>query len=69
MLTVTCERAEIEVTRATQNETVPSDLEIMRRVRQIKSNWSASECVRRRREAENRLFDLMCTLGVDPATS
>ena len=52
---------------STQNETTPSDLEIMRRVLQIKSKWTATECIRRRREAENRFVDLMCQLGVEAA--
>ena len=67
MLTVTCEPAEVELKQTVQNETAPSDMEIMQRVRQIKSKWTASECVRRRREAENRFIDLMCQLGVEAA--
>jgi hypothetical protein len=39
----------------------------MRRVRKIKSGWSATECIRRRREAEDRFVDLMCKLGVEAA--
>ena len=67
MLTATCVPAEVELTQSTQNETTPSDLEIMRRVLQIKSKWTATECIRRRREAENRLTDLLCQLGVEAA--
>jgi hypothetical protein len=65
MLTATCEPTRVELTQTAQNETLPTDLEIMRRVKRIKSNWTASECVARRREAENRFADLMCQLGVE----
>jgi predicted nucleic acid-binding protein len=59
MLTVTCEPVVSEVARVTQNETLPSDLEISRRVLRIRSKWSVSERVRRRREAEQRFSDLV----------
>lgn len=59
MLTVTCEPVVSEVAPVTQNETLPSDLEISRRVLRIRSKWSVSERVRRRREAEQRFADLM----------
>ena len=64
MLTATCERIDVDLTQNTQNETLPTDLEILRRVMKIKSEWTLSECLRRRREAENRFADLMDTLGV-----
>mgnify|MGYP003573925111 CR=1 FL=1 len=67
MLTATCEPTRVDLTPKTQNETLPSDLEVMRRVRNIKSGWSPSECIRRRREAEDRFVDLMCKLGVEAA--
>ena len=67
MLTATCEPARVDLTPETQNETLPSDFEIMRRVRNIKSGWSATECIRRRREAENRFVDLLCRLGMEAA--
>lgn len=67
MLTATCEPTRVELTRETQNETTPTDLEIMRRVRKIKAAWTPGECVRRRRQAEDRFVDLMCRLGVEAA--
>ncbi len=67
MLTVTCEPTQVDLTPETQNETIPSDLEIVRRVRKIKSGWSPTECIRRRRDAEDRFIDLMCKLGVEAA--
>jgi hypothetical protein len=67
MLTATCEPTRVDLTPETQNETLPSDLEIRRRVRNIKSGWSATECIRRRREAEHRFVDLLCKLGVEAA--
>lgn len=63
MLTITCEPSVSETTNAAQNETVlPSDMEISRRVMQIRSQWSVSERIRRRREAEQRFGDLMVKL-------
>ena len=62
MLTVTREPSVSETTSAAQIETLPSDLEISRRVLQIRSKWSVSERVRRRREAEQRFNDLIDTL-------
>jgi hypothetical protein len=62
MLTVTHEPAVSESIRAAQIETLPSDLEISRRVLQIRSKWSLSERVRRRREAEQRFNDLVDSL-------
>ena len=67
MLTATCEPTQVELTQAAQNETLPTDLEIMQRVMRIKSRWTATECVARRREAEDRFADLMCHLGVEAA--
>ena len=62
MLTVTHEPTVSESIRAAQIETLPSDLEISRRVLQIRSKWSLSERVRRRREAEQRFNDLVDSL-------
>ncbi len=62
MLTVTCEPAVSETNQAAQNETLPSDLEISRRVLRIRSRWSESERIQRRLEAEERFADLMCKL-------
>lgn len=67
MLTATCEPRQIELTPETQNETLPTDLEILRRVMQIKSEWTLTECVQRRREAENRFAELMSKLGGEAA--
>ncbi|MEM1068581.1 MAG: hypothetical protein AAGG48_03300 [Planctomycetota bacterium] len=66
MLTITCESKANETVSA-QNEILPSDLEISRRVMQIRSNWSLSERLRRRREAEMRFVDLMDKLCVEAA--
>lgn len=62
MLTVTCEPSVSETNRAAQIETLPSDVEISRRVLQIRSKWTVSERVRRRREAEERFTDLLDSL-------
>ena len=67
MLTVTCEPNVAKMTEAAQIETLPSDVEISRRVLRIRSRWSISERIRRRQEAELRFADLMCALGVDAA--
>ncbi len=67
MLTVTCEPNVSEVTTAAQNETLVSDLEISRRVLRIRSGWSVSERVARRREADQRFADLMDKLIGDAA--
>lgn len=61
MLTATCEQKAPETVSA-QNETLPSDLEITRRVMQIRSQWTLAERLRRRREAEQRFTDLMMKL-------
>ena len=66
MLTITCEPKTNEIA-PTQNEILPSDLEISRRVLQIRSQWSISERLRRRREAEQRFADLMDKLTVEAA--
>jgi hypothetical protein len=62
MLTVTCHSAVSESNRSAQIETLPSDDEITRRVMQIRSKWSLSERIRRRREAEQRFADLVDSL-------
>ena len=68
MLTVTCEPTVSEATQLTQNETFPTDVEISRRVLNIRSQWSVGERIRRRREAEERFADLMEKLvGVEAA--
>lgn len=62
MLTVTREPAVSETNQTAQNETLPSDLEISRRVLRIRSRWSESERIQRRLDAEERFADLMCKL-------
>lgn len=62
MLTVMQETLASTSAVAAQPETLPSDFEISRRVLQIRSKWSLSERVRRRREAEQRFNDLVDTL-------
>ena len=63
MLSVASESYVSETTGYSQNETSVSDLEISRRVMEIRAGWSLSERVRRRREAESRFADLMESLG------
>lgn len=62
MLTATCEPTVAKTTSSAQNETLPSDLEISKRVLRIRSSWSVSERIRRRREAEQRFADLLVKL-------
>ncbi|MFK8113460.1 MAG: hypothetical protein AB8B91_14745 [Rubripirellula sp.] len=66
MLTVT-EPTVATTTQAAQIETLPSDAEISRRVLRIRSQWSVSERLQRKRDADERFADLMCKLGVDVA--
>ena len=68
MLTATCESCVSESNRSTQNETLPSDVEISRRVLRIRSGWTVSERIRRRHEAEQRFVDLMDKL-IDAETA
>ncbi|SMP39102.1 hypothetical protein SAMN06265222_101250 [Neorhodopirellula lusitana] len=48
-----------------QNETLLSDVEILRRVRKIRSNWSVSERIERRQVANERFVDLLEALELD----
>ncbi len=66
MLTLTCEPTVSETTHSAQIETLPSDVEISRRVLRIRSKWTVTERIRRRREAEERFADLVDTL-IGPA--
>lgn len=66
MLTIT-KPAVATKTQPAQIETLPSDLEISRRVLQIRSQWTVTERIQRKRDAEERFADLMCKLGVDVA--
>ena len=64
MLTMNRETIVSETNPITQIETVPSDVEVSRRVLQIRSKWTVGERVRRRREAEQRFADLVnCLMG------
>ena len=65
MLTTSSFTTVSEVPVLTQNETAPSDLEVSRRVFEIRSSWSLTERVHRRREAERRIADLLDSLSVD----
>jgi hypothetical protein len=51
--------------QVTQNETPISDLEILRRVRRIRSGWSVTERIERRREAGERFASLLEALSLD----
>ncbi len=51
-----------EIPVVSQTETSLSDLEVSRRVLEIRSGWSLGERVRRRREAERRFADLLESL-------
>ena len=63
MTTKTCAPCVSKSPRVAQNETLPSDAEISRRVLRIRSRWSVGERLRRRREAEQRFVDLMTVLA------
>ena len=72
MTTTTCTDEMMETTVATQNETAVSDLtltdvEIMRRVRNIRSSWSLSERRARREEADRRFENLIETIFAEAA--
>lgn len=67
MSTATCEAKVTNIQVAAQNETLPSDAEISRRVLEIRSQWTVSERLQRRREAENRFVDLLAQLELAEA--
>ncbi len=67
MLTLTNRKSVSERISVTQNETLPTDAEISRRVMRIRSGWSDGERVRRRQQAEERFADLMDKLVSDTA--
>ena len=67
MLMSPCAQVVSKMPLSTQNETLPTDVEISRRVLRIRSRWSVGERLRRRREAEQRFADLMTALSVDAA--
>ena len=67
MLMTPCAQAVSKTPLASQSETLPSDVEISRRVLRIRSRWSVGERLRRRREAEERFVDLMSALQIEAA--
>lgn len=67
MLMTPCAQAVSKPPVPSQIETVPSDVEISRRVLRIRSRWSVGERMRRRREAEDRFADLMNALEIEAA--
>jgi hypothetical protein len=63
MLATTLEPVVAEMNTASQNETLPSDVEISRRVMAIRSGWTVNERIERRRVADERfenLLDALC---------
>lgn len=48
-----------------QNETRLTDIEILRRVRSIRSSWTAAERMDRRKEAGKRFASLIEALSLD----
>lgn len=69
MLTTTATTSVSEFPVSVQNETHLSDVEISRRVMEIRAGWSLGERVARRREAERRFADLLDCLGVEAAAA
>ncbi len=65
MLTVATVSEFSEIPVVSQSETALSDLEVSRRVLEIRSGWSLGERVRRRREAERRFADLLESLTTE----
>lgn len=63
MSATTLEPIVAEMNTASQNETLPSDIEISRRVMAIRSSWTVNERIERRRVADERfenLLDALC---------
>ncbi|MDA8744729.1 hypothetical protein N9N28_08860 [Rubripirellula amarantea] len=67
MLTATFETNVAECTTVAQNETLPTDAEISRRVLAIRSGWTVGERVRRKREANERFVELLDALALSEA--
>lgn len=67
MLTATAPTNDLvsTLTDAAQNETTLSDVEILRRVRDIRSGWTASERRERRQVAGERFAALLQALELD----
>ncbi|WP_236622399.1 hypothetical protein [Novipirellula maiorica] len=55
------------VSKENRSDVRVSDAEISRRVLAIRSGWSISERVRRRRDADQRFLDLMLALSAGDA--
>tara|TARA_R110002073_G_scaffold60209_24_gene151325 strand:- start:6512 stop:6724 length:213 start_codon:yes stop_codon:yes gene_type:complete len=69
---MTCEKSVTPATTAAtsnknRRDVYVSDAEISRRVLAIRSGWSISERVRRRRDANERFLDLMLALSAGDA--
>lgn len=62
MLKAIKEVSSLNETHSSQNETLPNDLEISRRVRLIQSQWSNQEREKRRAAAHQRINELLDTL-------
>ena len=67
MLTATAPSTDLAstLTSSYQNETTLSDVEILRRVRKIRSGWSVSERMERRQVAGERFASLLEALELD----
>ena len=71
MLTATFEATVADFSTAAQttnqNETLPSDAEISRRVLAIRSGWTVSERVNRKQAADQRFAELIDALALSEA--
>ena len=67
MLTATTSANELvsNIIAPAQNETMLSDVEILRRVRKIRSGWSVSERIERRQVANERFASLLEALELE----
>lgn len=67
MLTATAPTEKIvsSTTEPAQNETMLSDVEILRRVRRIRSNWTVTERIARREAADKRFANLLEVLALE----
>ena len=72
MMTAICQTEVLETSTAAQietanNDTTLSDAEILRRVRDIRANWSVDERAARREEADRRFENLLETIFAEAA--
>jgi hypothetical protein len=67
MLATTCVPNVTASVCVSQNESCVSDLEVLRRVAEIRSSWTIDERVRRRQEANRRLTNLIESLRLNSA--